>query len=65
MKKLIKHISNEIADDLKLYNEYLATSLDSKVNLSSCINFTLNDSYNQMIIIIIQMVRKGFIIIMM
>jgi len=33
VKKLIKHISNEIKYDLKSYNEYLVNSLDSKVNL--------------------------------
>ena len=33
MKKLIKYISNEISDDLKLYNEFLVGSLDSKVDL--------------------------------
>ena len=33
MKKIIKHISNEISDDLKLYNQYLVESLDSKVGL--------------------------------
>ena len=33
MKKLIKNISNEISDDLFVYNELLVKSLDSKVNL--------------------------------
>jgi len=33
MKELIKHISNEISEDLNLYNKYLLESLDSKVNL--------------------------------
>ena len=33
MKTLIKNISNEISDDLLVYNELLVKSLDSKVNL--------------------------------
>ena len=33
MKTLIKNISNEISDDLLIYNELLVKSLDSKVNL--------------------------------
>ena len=33
MKKLIKHISNEISNDIDSYNNYLVKSLNSKVNL--------------------------------
>ena len=33
MKTLIKNISNEISDDLLVYNELLVKSLDSKVIL--------------------------------
>lgn len=33
MKKIINHISNELKDDIVLYNKYLSNSLESKVGL--------------------------------